>query len=254
MSIGVINENLPDSGYPVEVLGQQSLAGEVDRIKSPCQQQFVWVIHSGFNFDETIDYLVDSGAARPQSTLRIGAIKETHIGHPPRPARHHMRMRLNEPRNDHLVGEAFVHYGRAPRLQFLNRADREHPTLPNRHRLCEGCASVHSQNSSCGVNHRVVHRADGTPPLVRSRTIAGFVSAWDDIFEEMTDILIRDVPDEVVASLDAKAKSNGLTRAEYLRRLLAEQQEPALTREQLDRFAARTADLSNPDVMAAAWR
>ena len=69
-----------------------------------------------------------------------------------------------------------------------------------------------------------------------------------------TDILIRDVPDEVVASLDAKAKSNGLTRAEYLRRLLAEQQEPALTREQLDRFAARTADLSNPDVMAAAWR
>jgi Ribbon-helix-helix protein, copG family len=70
----------------------------------------------------------------------------------------------------------------------------------------------------------------------------------------MTDILIRDVPDEVVASLDAKAKSNGLTRAEYLRRLLADQQVPALTREQLDRFAARTADLSNPDVMAAAWR
>lgn len=73
-------------------------------------------------------------------------------------------------------------------------------------------------------------------------------------FEDVTDILIRDVPDEVVASLDAKAKSNGLTRAEYLRRLLAEQQEPALTREQLDRFAARTADLSNPDVMADAWR
>jgi hypothetical protein len=68
------------------------------------------------------------------------------------------------------------------------------------------------------------------------------------------DIRIRDVPDEVVASLDAKAKSNGLTRAEYLRRLLADQQEPTLTREQLDRFATRTADLSNPEVMAAAWR
>jgi Ribbon-helix-helix protein, copG family len=76
----------------------------------------------------------------------------------------------------------------------------------------------------------------------------------DDILKSMTDILIRDVPDEVVASLDAKAKSNGVTRAEYLRRLLADQQEPALTREQLDRFAQRTADLSNPDVMAAAWR
>lgn len=70
----------------------------------------------------------------------------------------------------------------------------------------------------------------------------------------MTDILIRDVPDEVVASLDAKARSNGQTRAEFLRRLLADQQEPALTRELLNRFAERTADLSNPDVMAAAWR
>jgi hypothetical protein len=68
------------------------------------------------------------------------------------------------------------------------------------------------------------------------------------------DIRIPDVPDEVVASLDAKAKSNGLTRAEYLRRLLADQQEPTLTREQLDCFATRTADLSNPEVMAAAWR
>jgi hypothetical protein len=68
------------------------------------------------------------------------------------------------------------------------------------------------------------------------------------------DIRIRDMPDEVVASLDAKAKNGGLTRAEYLRRLLADQQESALTREQLDRFATRTADLSNPEVMAAAWR
>ncbi len=70
----------------------------------------------------------------------------------------------------------------------------------------------------------------------------------------MTDILIRDVPDEVVASLDANAQRNGQTRAEYLRRLLADQQRPALTREQLNLFAERTADLGNPDVMAAAWR
>jgi Ribbon-helix-helix protein, copG family len=70
----------------------------------------------------------------------------------------------------------------------------------------------------------------------------------------VTDILIRDVPDEVVASLDAKARSNGQTRAEFLRRLLADQQEPALTREQLNRFVERTTDLGNPDVMAAAWR
>jgi predicted nucleic acid-binding protein len=70
----------------------------------------------------------------------------------------------------------------------------------------------------------------------------------------MTDILIRNVPDEVVAVLDANAHRAGVTRAEYLRRVLAEQRGRALTREQLDRFAERTADLGNPEVMAAAWR
>ncbi len=75
-----------------------------------------------------------------------------------------------------------------------------------------------------------------------------------DIIIDVPDILIRDVPDDVVAALDANAKSAGQTRAEYLRRLLAEQQGPALTREQLTRFTERTADLSDPEVMAAAWR
>ena len=75
-----------------------------------------------------------------------------------------------------------------------------------------------------------------------------------DIFAGMTDILIRNVPDEVVAVLDANAQRAGVTRAEYLRRVLAEQRGRALTREQLDLFAERTADLGNPEVMAAAWR
>jgi hypothetical protein len=70
----------------------------------------------------------------------------------------------------------------------------------------------------------------------------------------MTDILIRDVPDEVIAAVDANAQRSGQTRAEYLRRLLADQQLPALTREQLNRFADRTSDLGNPEVMTAAWR
>ena len=75
-----------------------------------------------------------------------------------------------------------------------------------------------------------------------------------DIVAGMTDILIRNVPDEVVAVLDANAQRAGVTRAEYLRRVLAEQRGRALTREQLDLFAERTADLGNPEVMAAAWR
>jgi hypothetical protein len=75
-----------------------------------------------------------------------------------------------------------------------------------------------------------------------------------DIFELVTYIFICSVPDEVVANFDANAQRAGLTRAEYLRRHLGDQQGPALTRDQLDRFAERTADLCNPDVMAAAWR
>lgn len=75
-----------------------------------------------------------------------------------------------------------------------------------------------------------------------------------DIMLTVTDILIRDVPDDVVAALDANARRAGLTRAEYLRRVLADQQEPAVTREQLNRFAERTTDLGDPEVMAAAWR
>ena len=36
----------------------------------------------------------------------------------------------------------------------------------------------------------------------------------------MTDILIRDIPDEVLAAIDARAKRVGLSRTEYLRRTL----------------------------------
>jgi hypothetical protein len=75
-----------------------------------------------------------------------------------------------------------------------------------------------------------------------------------DILSDVTDILVRDVPDDVVAALDANARRAGLTRAEFLRRVLAEQQRPQVTREQLQRFAERTADLDDAEVMAAAWR
>lgn len=75
-----------------------------------------------------------------------------------------------------------------------------------------------------------------------------------DIISGVPDILIRDVPDDVVATLDANAHRAGLTRAEYLRRVLADQQGPSVTRAQVDRFSERTADLGDPEVMAAAWR
>ena len=38
---------------------------------------------------------------------------------------------------------------------------------------------------------------------------------------DMTDMLIRDVPDDVIAALDAHAGRLGLSRSEYVRRRLA---------------------------------
>lgn len=74
----------------------------------------------------------------------------------------------------------------------------------------------------------------------------------------MTDILIRDVPDDVVAAIDAKAARVGLSRAEYLRRALERERTPApdaevVTASDLQRFADLASDLDDPDVMSGAW-
>jgi hypothetical protein len=73
----------------------------------------------------------------------------------------------------------------------------------------------------------------------------------------MTDILIRDVPDDVIAAIDAKAQRVGLSRAEYLRRTLARERDTRATTvcvADLDRFADTFADLDDPDIMGGAWR
>jgi len=72
----------------------------------------------------------------------------------------------------------------------------------------------------------------------------------------MTDLLIRDVPDDVVAAIEAKARRLGLSRTEYLRRTLARERDTAndhVTRDDLVDFAERFADLADPDVMRRAW-
>lgn len=72
----------------------------------------------------------------------------------------------------------------------------------------------------------------------------------------MTDILIRDVPDDVLAAIDAKAKRVGLSRSEYLRRTLERERghdTGAVTIDQLERFARLARDLDDPTVMSRAW-
>ena len=72
----------------------------------------------------------------------------------------------------------------------------------------------------------------------------------------MTDILIRNVPDDIVAAIEAKAKRAGLSRTEYLRRTLEREFRRAsrdVTVESLARFRETFADLSDADVMGSAW-
>jgi Ribbon-helix-helix protein, copG family len=72
----------------------------------------------------------------------------------------------------------------------------------------------------------------------------------------MTDILIREVPDDVVAAIDTKAQRAGLSRTEYLRRALARErsdEQSDVTVQDLAQFAKTFADLDDPEAMGLAW-
>ncbi|MFD6948758.1 antitoxin [Nocardiopsis sp. TSRI0078] len=72
----------------------------------------------------------------------------------------------------------------------------------------------------------------------------------------MADVLVRHVPDGVVAAIDADARRQGLSRSEYLRRVLertARFRGGSVTVEDLSRFAGTFADLADPCAMEEAW-
>jgi hypothetical protein len=73
----------------------------------------------------------------------------------------------------------------------------------------------------------------------------------------MTDVLIRDVPDDVIAALDSHAGRLGLSRSEYVRRRLAQDAAASggpVSTGDLARFAGTFGDLADPEVMSRAWR
>jgi hypothetical protein len=73
----------------------------------------------------------------------------------------------------------------------------------------------------------------------------------------MPDMLIRDVPDDVIAAVDAHAGRLGLSRSEYVRRRLAQDAatftSPVSTQD-LAWFSEAFGDLADPDVMSRAWQ
>lgn len=73
----------------------------------------------------------------------------------------------------------------------------------------------------------------------------------------MADVLIRDIPESVLAGLDARAARVGLSRVEYIRRRLAAEASTSGTKvsgDDLRSFADKFADLADHGVMDAAWQ
>jgi hypothetical protein len=73
----------------------------------------------------------------------------------------------------------------------------------------------------------------------------------------MADVLVRDVPEEVLAGVDAHAARLGLSRVEYIRRRLAADAATAaeeVSEGDLRSFADLAGDLVDPQVMGAAWQ
>jgi hypothetical protein len=72
----------------------------------------------------------------------------------------------------------------------------------------------------------------------------------------LTDVLIRNVSDQALTRIDARAAAQGLSRTEYLRRQV-EQEARRVTRDltfrDFERLRALGADLGDPEVMAQAW-
>ncbi|HYO20318.1 MAG TPA: ribbon-helix-helix protein, CopG family [Dermatophilaceae bacterium] len=70
-------------------------------------------------------------------------------------------------------------------------------------------------------------------------------------------LLIRDIPDDVLAALDAEAERLGLSRTEYVRRILTQASSRvgrSVTVAEITQFESAFADLADPEVMDRAWR
>jgi hypothetical protein len=73
----------------------------------------------------------------------------------------------------------------------------------------------------------------------------------------MSDMLIRDVPEDVLTAIDANAARLGLSRSEYVRRELArvaQRSASSVTTDDLQRFVITFSDLANANVMDQAWK
>lgn len=83
--------------------------------------------------------------------------------------------------------------------------------------------------------------------------------SYDITTEELTmaDLLIRDVPAELVLALDAKADALGLSRVEFLRRTISREvaiSTDSVTEQHLFDLLQLLPDLADEEIMRGAWR
>lgn len=71
----------------------------------------------------------------------------------------------------------------------------------------------------------------------------------------MSNVLIRGIDDDELRNIDEQAKLRGLSRNEYLRRLVTQPgaPRPKATRADWERFAELAQDLADEEVMKQAW-
>lgn len=73
----------------------------------------------------------------------------------------------------------------------------------------------------------------------------------------MSDVLIRDVPESVLTTLDGQAARLGLSRTEYLRRQLTQMAavgSGTIGPQDWEHFTERFGDLADEEVMDRAWQ
>jgi hypothetical protein len=72
----------------------------------------------------------------------------------------------------------------------------------------------------------------------------------------VSDILLRDVPEDVLQAIDASAKLLGVSRSEYLRRILARERRTNASVSIIDfeKFSSTFADLASEEILAQAWQ
>ena len=169
----------------------------------------------------------------------VELLRPARKGEPPRPGQRFFKplRQVIESINATFKGQLDLehHQGKTPEGVFTRIAQR---VLALTAAICQRQPRL--WGSTCGTRHRSLISLD-----IRWRWVP------------MADVLVRDIPDEVLAGVDAHAARLGLSRAQYIRRRLAADatvSSDGVSRDDLRTFSDTFADLADPEVMAAAWR